>query len=100
MSNVLTLDAIKGADTMSAATLVAPPRPAGASAGPQACPHTPPCPPGDAIDHAAARIVFSVPEQGWSLRCNGVITFDDTGELLPDHRAVPPHRGPAPHLSR
>ena len=32
------------------------------------------------------------PEQGWSLLCNGVIIFDDTGELLPDGRAVPPRR--------
>jgi Family of unknown function (DUF5999) len=24
--------------------------------------------------------------------CNGVIIFDDTGELLPDGRAVPPRR--------
>jgi hypothetical protein len=24
--------------------------------------------------------------------CNGVIVFDDTGELLPDGRAVPPRR--------
>jgi hypothetical protein len=27
--------------------------------------------------------------------CNGVIVFDDTGELLPDGRTVAPHR-PAP----
>jgi hypothetical protein len=32
------------------------------------------------------------PEQGWSLLCNGVILFDDSGELLPDGRAVSPHR--------
>jgi hypothetical protein len=61
------------------------------------CPHQPPCPPADAIDRDAARIVASVPEQGWCLRCNGVITFDDTGELLPDCRARAPQRGPAPH---
>jgi len=30
------------------------------------------------------------PEQGWSLLCNGVVLFDDTGELLPDGRTVPP----------
>jgi hypothetical protein len=32
------------------------------------------------------------PEQGWSLLCNGVIVFDDLGEIRPDGRAVPPHR--------
>ena len=31
------------------------------------------------------------PEQGWSLLCNGVIVFDDLGELLPDGRVIPPH---------
>jgi hypothetical protein len=30
------------------------------------------------------------PEQGWSLLCNGVIAFDDGGDLLPDGRAVRP----------
>jgi hypothetical protein len=24
--------------------------------------------------------------------CNGVIVFDDTGQLLPDGRAIPPRR--------
>ena len=28
------------------------------------------------------------PEQGWSLLCNGVIAFDDGGDLLPDGFAV------------
>jgi len=36
--------------------------------------------------------VASDPEQGWVLLCNGVVVFDDTGEILPDGRAVPPHR--------
>jgi uncharacterized protein DUF5999 len=35
----------------------------------------------------------SHPEQGWSLLCNGVILFEDTGELLPDRSTVLPHRG-------
>ena len=30
-----------------------------------------------------------LPGQGWSLLCNGVIVFDDTGKLLPDGRAIP-----------
>ena len=56
------------------------------------CTHRPPCPAAAAPDHAAARIVAFHPEQGWSLLCNGVITFDDTGELLPDGQSTPPHR--------
>lgn len=63
------------------------------------CPHQPVCPDPNAIDRDAAHVVASFPEQGWSLLCNGVITFEDTGELLPDGRAVPPHRGPAPHAA-
>jgi len=59
------------------------------------CPHQPPCPRADAIDRDAAHVIAAVPEQGWSLLCNGVILFDDTGELLPDGRTVPPQRGPA-----
>jgi hypothetical protein len=62
------------------------------------CQHQPPCPQADAIDREAARAVASHPEQGWSLLCNGVILFDDTGELLPDCSTVEPHRGPAPHV--
>jgi len=34
--------------------------------------------------------VADQPGQGWSLLCNGVIVFDDGGELLPDGRAVTP----------
>lgn len=62
------------------------------------CAHRTPCPSADAIDREAARVVASFPEQGWSLLCNGVIVFDDTGELLPDGRVVAPRRGPAPHV--
>ncbi|MDQ0491499.1 hypothetical protein QO019_006396 [Streptomyces thermodiastaticus] len=32
------------------------------------------------------------PEQGWSLLCNGVVLFEDTGELLPDGRIIAPQR--------
>jgi len=56
------------------------------------CPHQPPCPPADRPDHDAARTIACHPRQGWSLLCNGVIVFDDTGELLPGGRAVPPRR--------
>jgi hypothetical protein len=55
------------------------------------CPHWPPCPLADRPDRDAARTVAFHPDQGWSLLCNGVIVFDDTGEILPDGRAVPPH---------
>jgi hypothetical protein len=56
------------------------------------CPHSPPCRPADSPDHDDARIVSRHPEQGWNLLCNSVVVFDDTGELLPDGRAIPPHR--------
>jgi hypothetical protein len=56
------------------------------------CPHQPPCPPADRHDRDAARTIACHAEQGWSLLCNGVILFDDTGELLPDGSAVPPRR--------
>jgi len=32
------------------------------------------------------------PEQGWSLLCNGVIVFDDLGEMLPADLVTPPPR--------
>jgi hypothetical protein len=74
------------------------PGPARVSA-PSPCPHRPSCPAADATDHGAARVVASYPEQGWSRLCNGVIVFDDTGELMPDGRPVPPCRGPARHAA-
>jgi hypothetical protein len=43
-----------------------------------------------ASDHRAARIVAAHPEQGWNLLCNGLVVFDDQGELLTDGRAVAP----------
>ena len=53
-------------------------------------------PSADAPDHDAARCVTSHPEQGWSLLCNGVVCFEDTGELLPDGRVIASRRqGPA-----
>lgn len=56
------------------------------------CPHQPPCPPADAPDCEAACVVAAHPEQGWSLLCNGVVVFEDTGDLLPDDRIIAPHR--------
>ena len=62
------------------------------------CTHTPKCPTADSPDRETGHVVAAHPEQGWSLLCNGVLLFDDTGELLPDGRAVAPHR-PAPALA-
>jgi hypothetical protein len=66
------------------------------------CDHSPVCPSADAFDRDAAHVVSAHPEQGWSLLCNGVVVFDDFGEILPDghctgsrHReltAASPHR--------
>ncbi len=56
------------------------------------CPHETPCPSADAPDREAAHTVAFHPEQGWSLLCNGVVVFEDTGEILPDGRTVAPHR--------
>jgi hypothetical protein len=56
------------------------------------CPHSPPCPDAMAPDREAARSVACYPEQGWSLLCNGVVVFEDTGELLPGGHTVAPHR--------
>lgn len=60
--------------------------------GSPACHHSPRCPAATATDRAAARTVAAHPEQGWSLLCNGVVLFDDTGGLLPDGRVIAPHR--------
>lgn len=56
------------------------------------CRHEPPCPAPDRLDREAARIIANHPEQGWSLLCNGIVLFEDTGELLPDGRVIAPHR--------
>jgi hypothetical protein len=51
------------------------------------CDHQPRCPEWSAPDHLAAQITADQPKQGWALLCNGVILFDDGGELLPSGRA-------------
>ncbi len=56
------------------------------------CAHVPCCPTADAADHFAAHVVSAHPEQGWSLLCNGVVFFDDFGELLPDGKSVASRR--------
>lgn len=66
------------------------------------CPHTPPCPAADAVDHDAARVVRHDDNIDASLLCNGVWLFADGGELIPDDsrcgcHPTNPCRGPAPH---
>ena len=56
------------------------------------CVHRPTCPSADDTAHEAARTVARHPEQGWSLLCNGVVVFDDTGVIMPDRSTVAPHR--------
>ena len=56
------------------------------------CPHTPQCPEPNGPDREAARTIISHPEQGWSLLCNGIVIFEDTGELLPGGDTIAPHR--------
>ncbi|MFF4179859.1 DUF5999 family protein [Streptomyces sp. NPDC001750] len=58
------------------------------------CPHTPACPGPQAADRAAARTRRHCPEQGWTLLCNGVLLFEDTGALLPSGHLVGPRRSP------
>ncbi|PZS28857.1 MAG: hypothetical protein DLM58_16445 [Pseudonocardiales bacterium] len=48
------------------------------------CRHTPACPTADASDRDAAHVISAHPEQGWSLLCNGIVLFEDFGELLPN----------------
>ncbi|MGY4967473.1 DUF5999 family protein [Streptomyces sp. 900105245] len=71
---------------MRSPTLPTPPEPR------SPCRHTPACPTAQSADAEAARVVASHPEQGWSLLCNGVFVFEDTGELHPDGRVISPHR--------
>ncbi|MFD8847810.1 DUF5999 family protein [Streptomyces sp. NPDC059604] len=63
------------------------------------CHHTPRCPAAGAPDREAARTTACCPEQGWSLLCNGVLLFEDTGEALPDGQIIAPHRAPFAGLS-
>lgn len=62
------------------------------------CRHSPACPPAEASDREAAHTVATYPVQGWSLLCNGVLLFEDTGELLPNGEVIPPHRPTDIHL--
>ena len=63
------------------------------------CKHQPRCPDARASDCRAARVLVSHPEQGWSLLCNGVVAFDDTGVLLPNGHSIPPHQPAHPKVT-
>lgn len=56
------------------------------------CRHPVLCPAADSTDREAAAVLVAHPEQGWSLLCNGLVVFEDTGDLLPDGRIIAPHR--------
>ncbi|MFG1947946.1 DUF5999 family protein [Nonomuraea sp. NPDC048826] len=56
------------------------------------CSHFPVCPSADSLNREAAHVVKAHPDQGWSLLCNGVVLFEDTGLLLPDGSVIAPHR--------
>lgn len=56
------------------------------------CAHIPHCPEAQAFDRDSAHVLVSHPEQGWSLLCNGVVLFEDTGELLPDGQSIAARR--------
>ena len=64
------------------------------------CHHVSPCPEATSEARDLAAVVSSHPEQGWNLLCNGVVLFDDDGELLPDGSAVPDHHVWLPPSSR
>ncbi|WP_347343596.1 DUF5999 family protein [Jatrophihabitans telluris] len=52
------------------------------------CNHIPACPDANGLDRDAAHVIAGHPEQGWSLLCNGVVLFEDSGEILPDGHCV------------
>ena len=56
------------------------------------CRHQPTCPPAVGPDRELAQTVATHPEQGWKLLCNGLVVFDDCGELLPDGQIIAAHR--------
>ncbi|MCX5275422.1 MULTISPECIES: DUF5999 family protein [Streptomyces] len=62
------------------------------------CQHNPRCPDADSPNRDQAQLVAQAVSQGWGRRCNGLLIFDDTGELLPDGQIIAPHR-PLPKLA-
>ncbi|WP_323754960.1 DUF5999 family protein [Streptomyces albidoflavus] len=63
------------------------------------CPHKPRCPDPAAPDAERAELLVDHSEQGWGRRCNGVISFADSGRLGPGGQVVAPHR-PLPRTTR
>ncbi len=61
------------------------------------CSHHPCCPSADRADRDAAHIVSGHPEQGWNLLCNGVVLFEDNGEILPDRQIIASRRPQGAH---
>lgn len=57
------------------------------------CHHRPLCPSASAPGALAAAVVAAHPEQGWSLLCNGVLLFEDTGAVTPAGVIIQPGRG-------
>jgi hypothetical protein len=62
------------------------------------CQHRPSCPPAHAPDRDAAHVVADHPDQGWSLLCNGVVLFDDLGEILPNGAVTHEQQADQPEL--
>ncbi|WP_432104079.1 DUF5999 family protein [Streptomyces sp. bgisy091] len=56
------------------------------------CQHQPICPTADQPDREAAKPTARDDVMGWTVLCNGVVLFDDTGELLPDGTIIAPYR--------
>ncbi|MFI5752332.1 DUF5999 family protein [Streptomyces sp. NPDC051644] len=56
------------------------------------CSHTPRCPTAGSPDQEAARAIARHHEQGWGLLCNGVLVFEDTGDLQLDGTITAPRR--------
>ena len=54
------------------------------------CNHVPRCPAPSARERLAALVAQAHPEQGWYLLCNGVVSFDDGGALLPNGESIAP----------
>lgn len=59
------------------------------------CVHEPRCPDADSSDREAAVVTASCPQDGYTIRCNGVIMFEDTGGILPNGELIAPHRAMA-----
>lgn len=60
------------------------------------CTHQPPCPPATATDRLAAIQIAAHPEQGWSLLCNAVIVFDDSGAIAAGQIIAPRRTASSP----